>query len=128
MGFVAYLSSNFKTTAGGIIIFDDVGRNYGAGYNETTGIFMAPMAGVYHIYFSILSEGGSATTLNLRLNGGPQRILSSYIAASQMYHTPNASVYVRLNMGDRVYLDADNSRAILDSNRYSSFGSQLITH
>ena len=129
VGFVAYLSTNFNTTENGTIIFDEIGRyEGGGGYNRTTGIFTAPVTGVYHIYFSILSEDGLASTVLLKYNGLPGYILNAYIAASQEYHTPSASVYVQLDVGDTVYLEAYDSGAILAGSRYSSFGAQLIIY
>ena len=130
IGFVAFLSTNFNTTANGTIIFDEVGNEGGGGYNNRTGVFTVPVAGVYHIYFSILSEGGSASEINLMLHYRAKTgyLLRAYIAASQKYHTPSASVYFRLDVGNKVYLKASRSGAILDSDRFSSFGAQLITY
>ena len=123
------LSSNFITTANGTIIFDDVGRNKGGGgYNNRTGVFTVPVTGVYHVYFSLLSEGGSESEIDLKFNEMPSAVIRTFIAASQKYHTPSASVYVRLNVGDKVYLKAFRSGAILDAVRYSSFGAQLIIY
>ena len=126
VGFFAYPSSNFRTKAKGTIIFDSVDRNEGGGYDVTTGIFTVAVGGLYHIYWNILSEGGTASTVFLKVDGNEKA--KGYIAASQRYHTPSVSVYLRLNKGNKVFLQALNDGAILDSGRYSTFGGELVRY
>ena len=126
VGFMAYPTSKINMTADETIIFDDGPRNEGRGYNATTGIFTAPEAGVYLLFFSILSEGGLESDIYLKINN--EYYIYSYIAASQKYHTPCTSIFAELEKGDQVYLTAGGVGAIVDSTRFSWFGGQLITY
>ena len=126
VGFLAYSSNNFLTNKDTTLVFGSVIRNAGGGYNKRTGVFTAPVGGLYQLFFSILSENGTTSSIEIHVNGNT--IVRSWIAASQQYHTPSASAYVRLNKADQAYFMAASKGANLDGYRYSTIGGELIRY
>ena len=62
IAFKARRSTNQNTTSGGTIdiLFDGIYYNYGSGYNSATGLFTAPVTGIYTFEVSAFTE--TATT------------------------------------------------------------------
>ena len=125
IGFLAYPSAHYMTTANTKVRFDKVDRNDGQGYNVKTGIFTSPVAGMYHFFWNLLSADTREYTVDLVLNGN-QKIRNH--AASRQHVTPSGSVYLRLKVGDQVYLQAAHSGGKINSGRYSTFGGELIRY
>ena len=105
--------------------FDKVDRNDGYGYSVKTGIFSAPVAGMYHFFWNILTASAAHCTVDLMLNGH-QRIRSH--AGNRAYVTPSGSIYLRLKKGDQVYLQMDRTGAKFHAGRYCTFGGELIRY
>ena len=96
----------------------------GNGYDTETGIFNAPVAGLYHFFWNILSMNGTKPcTIMLKHNGNLK--LRSFIAPSEQ-QTSSGSIYLRLDSGDCVYLESQDAGGIIDDENYSSFGGELL--
>lgn len=61
VSFLAHLLTSIDNFTGDgtnkTIIFNTVNRNVGDGYNSSTGVFIAPLAGLYHVHACIYFEG-----------------------------------------------------------------------
>ena len=66
-------------TSTGTIVFDSVAHNDGSAYNNSTGVFTAPVAGKYVFTFScLLYNMGSASNASLYVNGGSYGGMSAF--------------------------------------------------
>ena len=119
------LSKHTATGKNAKVQFDRVDRNDGQGYSVKTGIFTSPVAGMYHFFWNILSASSGEYTVELIMNG--QIKISSH-AAGRAYATPSASIYLRMKKGDEVYLRTDRSGGMVHSQKYSTFGGELIRY
>jgi len=83
---------------GTVIRFDHVTVNDGGGYKASSGVFIAPQAGLYFFTWMFLPEPGYVGTMALFKNGVIQRYSDSV--------SPMAgnSAILRLNMEDQVWL------------------------
>ena len=125
VGFLAYPYSAITTASNTKLRFDRIDRNDGQGYNVKTGIFSAPVAGMYHFFFNLLAETSGGSTVDLMLNGKSK--MRSH-ATNRLHGTPSGSVYLRLKIGDQVYLQADRSGGKIHAGRYCTFGGELIRY
>ena len=97
-----------------MIPFDVVVLNIASAYNENTGEFTAPVAGVYSISYEVQADsscGNDVMWIRLYLNGGT--IASS---ASEYGGSGGTAVTLQLAAGDIVWVTV------------SSTGSCLLTH
>ena len=123
-------------TGAGTIVYSQTGHNIGSHYNTATGIFTAPIAGVYHFDFSVLMKadasvsfirvlfkvnGSTATTLGDTLTGGSAGIFTDW-----SYHSPSMSHSFYLNANDTVAVHNDSPHSTWDAGGYGSFSGYLI--
>lgn len=114
-----------STSAGGTLIFDGVDMDEGGDYNPATGIFTAPIAGVYHFYAGAVIDGGDTTgNLFIRVNG-TQRVRSHSFSGSLQNDSHTALLSLRLSPGDTV--DVTTSFDVAASTTpWNWFGGYLI--
>ena len=125
MGFLVWSRDTFTTKAGQNLVFDFAERNDGGGYDAKTGIFHAPVAGLYHFFWNILSYNNTkGCTILFKHNGNIK--MRSFIMPSRLHQTPSGSIYLRMNKDDKVYLESGDSGAFIDDDGYSTFGGELI--
>lgn len=111
---------------GGKLIFKQLVNNPGNRYDNSTGVFTAPTAGLYLFAFFIVNEDGSSVNIVLKWNG--HNIVQG--CAEPVYDSHqetggNVSVLL-LNVGDQVWIETVMENvSILDS--FSSFTGVLIT-
>ena len=109
VGFMAYPSSIIITFYRGKLLFDQLDRNDGEGYNVSTGVFTAPMAGMYHFFWSLLFNRGENVAIAFELNA-TRKVLIYRDTEEGTYSSTSGSIYLRLTVGDQGYLLADQSR------------------
>jgi hypothetical protein len=92
--------------AGTAIVFNTVNTNIGSHYNNSTGLFTAPVAGMYQFNFSGITYTVN-TDITIEVNGNAVAWTYSYIG-SQTYLNLSMSVAVYMSAGDsaRVYVRA----------------------
>jgi hypothetical protein len=91
--FYGELTGSYMGTADTIMFIASFNRN--SGYDQATGIFTAPTAGIYEI---TIDPSGNAGVLDLYLNNNPAPVLS--VANYPMTYT------MELSSGDTIYLIA----------------------
>ena len=123
---MAYPSNDITTTANGKLKFNQIDRNDGQGYSASTGVFSAPVAGMYHFYWSLLLYSGNLR-IDFKLNGAV-KVYSYRHPGDGRYSSTTGAIYLRLKVGDQVYLEASQSGGIINGDRFSTFGGELIRH
>uniref|UniRef100_A0A8C7X8N1 Cerebellin 20 n=1 Tax=Oryzias sinensis TaxID=183150 RepID=A0A8C7X8N1_9TELE len=112
------------------IIFKNIFINLGNNYNEQTGIFTAPRAGVYSFSISIYSLAASgkaqASCASLRVNGNEAAPLSERNGKDRE-DSSTAVAAVQLKAGDQVVASLLQGCDICDDvNHYSTFTGFLL--
>jgi hypothetical protein len=125
--------TNDHTVVGQPIKFDRVLINDGQGYNNYTGSFTAPVAGVYLFTFSI--DSGKTTFVKLVVNGVNQvNVVANphtNVAVKRHSHSMGGNTaIVRVGQGDAVmvetYETADGQVSSSDTFRLCTFSGVLL--
>jgi len=86
-----------------LLVFPYVTYNYGGGYNAATGIFTAPVQGMYAFVKQICVKNDHSATTHFVRNG--QNILSSEAGSPSMdFGCASAQVFQYLSKNDQVWV------------------------
>ncbi|XP_030601386.1 uncharacterized protein LOC115791443 [Archocentrus centrarchus] len=108
-----------------ILIFKHVVTNIGNAYNPHTGIFTAPVRGVYHFEWHLHGHGNVPTGAVLFRNGQHIFIAYEHLTSGAMSASNGASM--RLEVGDQVSVRLWAGARIHDShNHHNTFSGHLI--
>ncbi|VDI55412.1 Hypothetical predicted protein [Mytilus galloprovincialis] len=123
--FSAALTQSKSLSTDEVIKFNKVFTNIKDGYNPSTGIFTAPIAGVYQ--FSAVVMSNNAKKLIASLWHNSNRVSSVYIK-SIAYQTGALSMILDLHKGDKIAMKSASSYDIYsDTANYSTFSGNLIS-
>uniref|UniRef100_A0A3B3WI92 C1q domain-containing protein n=1 Tax=Poecilia mexicana TaxID=48701 RepID=A0A3B3WI92_9TELE len=104
--------------------FKKVITNIGNAYNPETGIFTAPVKGLY--YFRFTGVVGRTGKLNAGLKKNGENIVAIYHKAGTQASASNG-VALELQEGDRVFVQIwENDLTIADQSRLSTFSGFLV--
>ncbi|XP_041698454.1 uncharacterized protein LOC121535445 [Coregonus clupeaformis] len=109
------------------LVYRNIYSNIGNAYNPTTGIFTAPVRGLYLFRFYIYGGGDNSvpTTATLHKNG--HQIASAHAVQASGGINSSNGVSVLLEVGDVVYMHLLAGRKIYDNtNRHSTFSGHLL--
>ncbi|XP_042354194.1 cerebellin-4-like [Plectropomus leopardus] len=107
------------------LIYKNVYSNTGA-YNPATGIFTAPVKGIY--YFSFSGHNHSSRPMGLRLmRNGAQMVTVFNHPAGNRHETATNGMTLQLEVGDQVYMRLRQDTWICDNdNNHSTFIGYLL--
>ncbi|KAM4573383.1 complement C1q-like protein 4 [Odontesthes bonariensis] len=103
--------------------FKKVVTNVGNAYNPETGIFTAPVKGVY--YFQLTGVVGSTGELNAGVKKNGQNMFAIYHKAGTQASASN-SMTLELERGDRVFAQLWAGKTMADQSRLSTFSGFLV--
>ncbi|KAF4086594.1 hypothetical protein AMELA_G00085290 [Ameiurus melas] len=132
VAFSASLFGHGGETVGGyateeILKFQKVFTNIGNAYSPITGVFTAPVKGVYYFGFSAFANGKSSMGVHLRKNGNQVVATYDYNSNHKDVNGANRAVLI-LEKGDEVYIGLWSQLHIFDShNSVSTFSGFLIS-
>ncbi|XP_055883593.1 uncharacterized protein LOC106068713 [Biomphalaria glabrata] len=99
VAFSAAVNQEKNIVSGDTIVFTDVMLNDGQGYNETTGIFTAPVAGLYAFHLVLeIGQGGAVGEVFLNVAG--KDMVKMYTQDKDFGDQGAVSVVNKLNKGD----------------------------
>jgi len=106
--FAAYNTNG--TSPGNTVIWDELWISRGGGYDTSTGIFTAPIAGIYKFYYTLRQAGGATSGLwaRVQLNGSDISNTYGAIYLSTTRDQAGSTVLLNLNVGDEISVKVYN--------------------
>ncbi|XP_062375696.1 complement C1q-like protein 2 [Sardina pilchardus] len=109
------------------LVYRHIYTNIGNAYNPNTGIFTAPVRGIYHFYFALHGHGHASVpnAISLRKNG--ELIVYAWCQQASYSVNPSNGVSLLLEVGDVVYLQLRHGARVFDNtNRHTTFLGHLL--
>ena len=106
IAFYAYMSSDENyPSKHHTLVFDAVKTNTGNGYNKYSGLFTAPISGVYVFTSSVTMDGtGAYASYDIIKNADIEGTFFVDAQSSGDYHSSSTTVVVSLNTGDVLFV------------------------
>ncbi|XP_017327555.1 adiponectin isoform X1 [Ictalurus punctatus] len=109
------------------LVYENALTNVGNAYNPKTGIFTAPVKGVYYFSIVLFNAFDNSTGLSLMKNGEAIVSVSDNPPRADTEDTAGNSVSLLLEKGDRVYLELlENRKVYTDRWRRNTFSGHLL--
>ena len=129
--FYAYMStSEYNPGPGHTLIFRHVVTNIGQRYNQHTGIFTAPVSGVYVFTYTVIPFASSYIPVEVIKNSA---VIGSTSARVHSHYRDNTgcTVVIQLSAGDVCYLRTNSKISPIGdiysgSDAYSSFAGWIL--
>nr|XP_020504475.1 uncharacterized protein LOC109995179 isoform X1 [Labrus bergylta] len=109
------------------LVYRTVITNLGNAYNSATGIFTAPVAGVY--YFTIFCHSGGDHTTSLKLYKNSQMMvaINDYPTGTDQSDNGGNAVFLQLQPGDHVYVVLGVNTHVWGNDYVTTFSGSLVT-
>jgi len=108
----------------GKIIFNNVDVNVGNHYNNSTGVFTAPISGDYLITTTVLSNNGTTLGIDLKKNGNRYAVTEDSFSGTS-YRSSSVTTIIPLSANDTVEVH-NKQGGYYGTNRYTFFAGHLI--
>ncbi|XP_059357518.1 cerebellin-2-like [Carassius carassius] len=133
VAFSASLSASWEVKTVGpheeaiTLVYENVLTNIGNAYDANTGIFTAPVKGVYFFNFVVFNPNHMSTGVRLFKNGNFVVAATDNPPEQDTEDTTCNSVSLILEQGDRIHLQLlENRRIYTDSLRRNTFSGHLL--
>ncbi|XP_037390324.1 complement C1q-like protein 2 [Pygocentrus nattereri] len=110
------------------LIFGKILSNVGNAYNPYTGIFTAPVRGIYEFKLFVYNHATSSVSSGASLHKNGERLVTAYAHNDDRQHVSSSnSVIVLMEQGDVVFVRLWANRRIFDSkNHHSTFSGHIL--
>ncbi|XP_022614657.1 complement C1q tumor necrosis factor-related protein 3-like [Seriola dumerili] len=105
------------------LVFRNVMTNIGNAYNSITGIFTAPLKGLYYIRMTGSVGNSGSVDISLRKNG--QSMFGIY-NTNEKYSSSSNGMTMVLEAGDQLWVTLWSGNSIFDQSQLSTFSGFLI--
>ncbi|XP_060066951.1 complement C1q and tumor necrosis factor-related protein 9B-like [Ylistrum balloti] len=124
VGFYTFIT---YASAEAIIKFDRVKFNEGQAYDSSTGVFTCPISGAYHFVWSVQVDNTEYgyVLVDFKRNGDTYGFT---ITHGPKQHTSTNSVVIRLQRGDRIWLQKRLMALIKIADYETSFSGHFLYH
>ncbi|KAK7149246.1 hypothetical protein R3I94_008767 [Phoxinus phoxinus] len=107
------------------LTYRKVFTNMGNAYNPITGVFTAPLKGMYMFRFSVYGHGGTPSSISIVKNG--ERVVSAHDVQEKGALNSSNGVVLLLEVGDVVYVRLWSGARIYDGqNNHITFSGFLL--
>ncbi|CAG2227914.1 C1QL [Mytilus edulis] len=113
-----------KALTKGPIIYDRIVTNVGKAYSARSGIFRAPVPGVYSFFFSLM--GLHSNHIYMYLYKNHVEVTRLYIGGKGRHEVSSNTVYLTLKKGDEVYTKGTEGEKLYADEPYNLFSGVLI--
>ena len=108
------------------IIFDNVVTNIGNGYNLHQGVFVAPVAGTYVFFSTVLANNDGEAWVHIAVNG--KNMANFYARGTDGRHDSGSQmIVVTLNQGDDVSVQSNSTPESVYGSSYTTFSGYLLS-
>nr|XP_004563638.2 complement C1q tumor necrosis factor-related protein 3-like [Maylandia zebra] len=114
---------NTETT----LAFKRVITNIGDAYNKYTGVFTAPIAGVYYFTLFYHAEGSHIQRLFLHKNSEVMVMTNDHVTHSDVADNGGNAVFRQLQQGHKVYVRMGANSHVWASESQTTFSGFLVT-
>ncbi|XP_067436626.1 complement C1q-like protein 4 [Thunnus thynnus] len=108
------------------LVYNEVITNIGDAYNSCTGIFCAPVAGVYYFTFFYHAGGEHKSRLSLMKNCETIVITSDHKSDSDGADNGGNVAFLQLQAGDQVFVRLDANHHLWAAERHTSLSGFLV--
>ena len=122
VAFTAELSDDTTTTGITTLVNEVVITTIGGGYDNTTGVFTAPVSGVY-VFMATATPGQDGETLQVAIMC-KDAIIAFMFAKDR--NSCSCHAVVRLAVGDQVYLETYDEECTFSGPGLTSFSGMLL--
>ncbi|KAM3590299.1 uncharacterized protein V6R79_007172 [Siganus canaliculatus] len=109
------------------LVYREVKTNVGNAYNPATGIFAAPVAGIY--YFTFFYHAGGSNIVSLHLMKNDQGIVQMYDHKTSGDGADNGgnAAFVQLQQGDQVFVRLNANSHVWGNSEITTFSGFLVS-
>ncbi|XP_036453013.1 complement C1q-like protein 2 [Colossoma macropomum] len=117
VGFTAFLDESLDASnTDAVIVYGTVITNVGNAYDPQTGIFTAPVGGLYSFSFS--GATWTQTDLKQELHMNKKRVTTIYGSGGGRFVAASKSITLQLNQGDTVYVVIKKESSAFENRDY----------
>ncbi|KAK2862882.1 hypothetical protein Q5P01_002415 [Channa striata] len=109
------------------VVFNNVITNIGGAYNQCTGIFVAPIAGVYYFTFFYHAGGEHPSRLLLCKNGSLIVESSDHRTSADGADNGGNAAFLQLDKGDQVFVRLVANNHIWATSAITTFSGFLVS-
>ncbi|KAK2915755.1 hypothetical protein Q8A67_000129 [Cirrhinus molitorella] len=109
------------------LTYKNVFTNIGNAYNPITGVFTAPLKGVYRFTISVFGHGNPSNPSAISIMKNGEKVVMAYAKQNQLELNSSNGAVLILEVGDVVFVRLwSNSRLYDNSNNHNTFHGYLL--